>query len=111
MSKKLVLYSARYTYGGYALAASGNLFAVAGSIGHVDLKSMEPYLHHDLASLRAAINLRNQNPSPPVSQFGHILGHIGQTRSDGISIENPTLLNKNDLVVGLQGFEPRTKGL
>ena len=88
LSKKLVLYSARHTYGSYALAATGNLFAVAGSMGHVDLKSMEPYQHHDLASLRAAINQRNQSPSPSTPQFGHILGHIGQSETDeGASIE------------------------
>ena len=58
------------------------------SMGHVDLKSMEPYQHHDLASLRAAINQRNQSPSPSTPQFGHILGHIGQSETDeGASIE------------------------
>jgi integrase len=86
LSKKLVLYSARHTYGSYALASTGNLFAVAGSMGHVDLKCMEPYQHHDLASLRAAINLRNENPSPSVPQFGHILGHIDQNGSDGMLV-------------------------
>jgi hypothetical protein len=86
LGKKLVLYLARDTYGSYALAATGNPFAVAGSMGHVDLKSMEPYQHHDHASLRATINLRNQNPSPSVPQFGRILGHIGQTGSDGRSV-------------------------
>jgi integrase len=111
LSKKIVLYSARHTYGSYALAATGNLFAVAGSMGHVDLKSMEPYQHHDLASLRAAINRRNQNPSPSPPQFGHILGHIGQNGSDGASDENSNSLNKHDLMVGPEGFEPPTKGL
>lgn len=107
LSKRLVLYSARPIYGGCALAATGNLFAVTGSMGHVDLKSMEPYQHHDLASLRAAINLRNQNPSPSVPKFGH----IGQNGSDGISVENFNSFNKQDLVVGPEGFEPPTKGL
>ena len=55
-------------------------------MGHVDLKCMEPYQHHDLASLRAAINLRNENPSPSVPQFGHILGHIDQNGSDGMLV-------------------------
>jgi hypothetical protein len=32
LSKKRVLYSAPHTYGSYTLAATGNLFAVAGSM-------------------------------------------------------------------------------
>ena len=111
LSKKLVLYSARVTYGSSALATTGNLFAVAGSMGHVDLKSMEPCQHHDLASLKAAINQRHRNLSPSVRKFGHIFGHIGQTGADGISIENFSSLNKKCLVVGPEGFEPPTKGL
>jgi len=83
LSKKVVLYSARHTYGSYTLAATGNLFAVAGSMGHVDLKSMEPYQHHDLASLREAINLRNQaQNSGPRPEFGHIFGHTDQNGTD-----------------------------
>jgi hypothetical protein len=31
----------------------------AKSMGHVDLKSMEPYQHHELETLREAINQRN----------------------------------------------------
>ncbi len=56
VSSKVVPYSARHSYGSYALASTGNLFAVAASMGHVDTKSMEPYQHHDLSSLREAIN-------------------------------------------------------
>jgi len=111
LSKKLVLYSARHTYGSYALASTGNLFEVAGSMGHVDLKSMESYQRHDLASLRAAINQRNPNPAPSTPQFGHILGHIGQNGSDGASVGNSKSLNNKYLVVGPEGFEPPTKGL
>jgi integrase len=72
VSEKIVPYSARHTYGSYTLAATGNLFAVAGSMGHTDTKSMEPYQHHNLESLREAINTRNEE----ASSFSHILGHI-----------------------------------
>ena len=39
---------------------SGNAFAVAKSVGHVDLKSMEPYQHQELEPLRAAISQRSE---------------------------------------------------
>ena len=80
ISKKIVPYSARHTYGSYTLAATGNLFAVAGSMGHVDTKSMEPYQHHDLEALREAINRRNEADSG----FGHIFGHTGGKEADTV---------------------------
>ena len=39
---------------------SRNAFAVAKSMGHVDLKSMEPYQHQELEPLREIINQRNR---------------------------------------------------
>ena len=39
LSEKLVLYCARHTYGSYTVEATGNIFAVADSMGHVDLQS------------------------------------------------------------------------
>jgi hypothetical protein len=44
----------------YTMEKSRNAFAVAKSMGHVDLKSMEPYQHQELEPLREAINQRNQ---------------------------------------------------
>jgi hypothetical protein len=38
-------------------------FAVSKSMGHADLKSMEPYQHQELEPLRAAINQRNRRKS------------------------------------------------
>ena len=35
--------SARHTYGAYTMEWSGNAFAIAKSMRHEDLKSMEPY--------------------------------------------------------------------
>jgi hypothetical protein len=42
------------------MAKTKNTFAVANSMGHVDLKSMEPYQHQELEPLRAVINERNR---------------------------------------------------
>ena len=44
---------------------------------------MEPCRHRDLASLREAINVRNQN-QPVRPQFGHLLGRTGQTGADEV---------------------------
>ena len=63
LDKKLVPYSARHTYGTYTMEKSGNAFAVSKSMGHADLKSMEPYQHQELEPLRVAINQRNRRKS------------------------------------------------
>jgi hypothetical protein len=47
---------------------SGNAFAVSKSMGHADLKSMEPYQHQELEPLRVAINQRNRR-----KKFGQVL--------------------------------------
>jgi hypothetical protein len=39
---------------------SSNAFAVAKSMGHVDLKSMEPYKYQRLEPLRQIIDQRNR---------------------------------------------------
>jgi integrase len=106
-SNKVVLYSARHTYGSYALAATGNLFAVAASMGHVDTKSMEPYQHHNLDSLRTAINRRNEG----VSTSGHIFGHIREANTAYADGDSQQGMKTKELMVGPEGFEPPTKGL
>jgi site-specific recombinase XerC len=63
----LVPYSARHTYGTYTMEKSGNAFAVSKSMGHADLKSMEPYQHQELEPLRVAINQRNRR-----KKFGQV---------------------------------------
>jgi hypothetical protein len=55
--------------------------------------------------------VRNRHPSLTVPRFGRIRGHIGQTGSDGMSGENFNSLNKQNYLVGPEGFEPPTKGL
>ena len=71
LDKKLVPYSARHTYGTYTMEKSGNVFAVSKSMGHADLKSMEPYQHQELEPLRVAINQRNRR-----KKFGQVFGHV-----------------------------------
>jgi integrase len=56
---RIVPYSARHSFGTYTLAATGNVFAVSNSMGHADIKSMEPYQHQDTSVLTDAINQRN----------------------------------------------------
>ncbi len=59
VSTKIVLHSARHTYASKTMADTGNVFAVANSMGHATLKSMEPYQHHELDAVRQAIDNRN----------------------------------------------------
>ena len=61
LDKRLVLYSARHTFATYAMAETGNVFAVSRAMGHADVKSMEPYQHQDTSSLVRAINQRNSS--------------------------------------------------
>jgi hypothetical protein len=60
---------------------SRNAFAVAKSMGHVDLKSMEPYQHHELEPLREIINQRNQR-----KKFGQVLENEANDADDSKSI-------------------------
>lgn len=60
LDDKVVPHSARHTYGTYTMEATGNVFAIAKSMGHVDVKSMEPYQHQELDSLCQAIDQRNR---------------------------------------------------
>jgi hypothetical protein len=55
----------------YTMEKSGNAFAVAKSMGHVDLKSMEPYQHQEPEPLREAINQRNQR-----KKLGQLFGQV-----------------------------------
>jgi hypothetical protein len=59
-----------------------NVFAVADSMGHVDLKSIAPHQHQEIDPLREAINRRNRaRKAAPVAQPdkiqipGHDPGH------------------------------------
>jgi hypothetical protein len=60
---------------------SRNAFAVAKSMGHVDLKSMEPYQHQNLEPLREIINQRNQR-----KKFGQVLENDPNDANDPGSI-------------------------
>lgn len=60
---------ARHTYGTVTMKETRNVFAVADSMGHVDLKSMAPYQHQEIDPLREAIKRRNQaRKAAPVTQ-------------------------------------------
>jgi hypothetical protein len=51
---------------------------------------MEPYQHHDFASLRDAINQRNQNQEERL-KVGHNLGHSGQNGTSQASDQTAAL--------------------
>ena len=73
VSNKIVPYSARHTYGSFTMEATGNIFAVADSMGHVDVQSMKPYQHPRLEPLREVIDRRNE-----ANGSRHILRHTGE---------------------------------
>ncbi len=58
-----VLYTARHTFGTYALAASQNLPAVMKAMGHASVNSTLPYQHQGIESIRAVIEARNEGRS------------------------------------------------
>ncbi|AFL89424.1 site-specific recombinase XerD [Terriglobus roseus DSM 18391] len=59
LDPRLVLYSARHTFGTYSLAATKNLPAVMQTMGHANVRSTLPYQHHGFESIRAVIESRN----------------------------------------------------
>ena len=73
VSNKIVPYSARHTYGSFTMEATGNIFAVADSMGHVDVQSMKPYQHPRLEPLREVIDRRNE-----ANGSRHVLRHTGE---------------------------------
>ena len=75
VSNKIVPYSARHTYGSFTMEATGNVFAVADSMGHVDVQSMKPYQHPRLEPLREGIDRRNE-----ANGSRHVLHPIGKNR-------------------------------
>jgi integrase len=74
LDTRIVPYCARHTYGTDVMEATGNLFAVSKSMGHADIKSMEPYQHQKTEPLVIAINQRNANRAA-LSGAGHTFGH------------------------------------
>jgi integrase len=74
LDSRIVLYSARHSYATHVMRATGNLFAVSKSMGHADIKSMEPYQHQETDELVVSINQRNANRTA-LSGPGHTFGH------------------------------------
>ena len=66
------------------MEATGNLFAVSKSMGHRDIKSMEPYQHQKTEPLVIAINQRNADRVAP-SGVGHTIGHTNRERATTIA--------------------------
>jgi hypothetical protein len=64
---------------------SRNAFAVAKSMGHVDLKSMEPYQHQELEPQREIINQRKQR-----KKFGQVFGRVLESKANGATGAHPT---------------------
>ncbi|MGA7318248.1 MAG: hypothetical protein WBX22_30265 [Silvibacterium sp.] len=50
---------------------------MAKSMGHVDLKSMEPYQHQELEPLREIIDQRNQR-----KKFGQVFGQVLENEAE-----------------------------
>lgn len=59
------------------MEATGNIFDIADSIGHVGIQSMKPYQHHRLDPLREIIDRRNEETS-----LRHILRHGGENTGE-----------------------------
>lgn len=69
----LVIYTARHTFGTYAMEATGNAFAVGKAMGHANLQSMEKYQHPGLDKIRDAIDERNLEAR---HNFSHSEGNL-----------------------------------
>jgi len=67
---------------------SRNAFAVAKSMGHVDLKSMGPYQHQEFEQLREVINQRNRR-----KKFSQVFGRFSITHANEHSMLNRYLLD------------------
>ena len=89
---------------------SGNMFAVAGSMGHDDLKSMEPYQHHDPVSLHEAINRRNEIQAAR-PELGRVLGHVGQNRPTGWLGEELQTIEPKQVPGGPGGIRTPNQGI
>jgi integrase len=74
---RIVPYSARHTYGTYAVRATGNLFAVRGQMGHASIQSMAPYQHQETDQLVIAVNKRNAD-RVALSGPGHTFSHTNR---------------------------------
>jgi integrase len=84
LDPRIVPYCARHTYGTDVMEATGNLFAVSKSMGHADIKSMEPYQHQKTEPLVIAINQRNADRVAP-SGVGHTIGHTNREMATTIA--------------------------
>jgi integrase len=104
LDKRVVSYSARHTYGTYTKEESKNAFAVSKSMGHADLKSMEPYQHQELEPRREAIDQRNRRKS-----FVRFLDSLWQIKVPEQTNRRRHLIDrKRFMLVDAVGIEPTT---
>ncbi len=54
------LYGGRHSYGTYTVEVTGNVVAVADTMGHEGMKAMRAYQHPELGAIRDAIDQRNR---------------------------------------------------
>jgi integrase len=78
LDPRIVPYTARHTFGTFGMTSTKNVFAVSAAMGHADIKSMEPYQHHELDQLVEAVNQRNTSRTP-VDISSHTFGHTALT--------------------------------
>jgi integrase len=74
LDDRIVPYCARHSYATFTVRATGNLFAVRDSMGHVDIKSMAPHQHQQTDELVVAVKKRNAD-RVSLSGVGHTFGH------------------------------------
>ncbi len=60
VDRKIVPYCARHTFATYGMKETRDPFTLRESMGHANIRSMEPYQHPELDNLREAINARNR---------------------------------------------------
>ncbi|HET9087118.1 MAG TPA: tyrosine-type recombinase/integrase, partial [Acidobacteriaceae bacterium] len=61
IDSRLVLYTCRHSFATYAMAQTGNAFAVGKAMGHANMQSMATYQHPELDAIREVIDRRNAN--------------------------------------------------
>lgn len=79
LSKKLVMYSARHTFGTDLAAHTGNQKLLMETMGHTELKTSGRYQHPDTLKVGSVMDLRNEQRKNEKSMItlasGHTLSH------------------------------------
>ena len=70
VDSRIVLYSARHSFGTFVMKSTGNLPGVMSAMGHADVRSTLPYQHQGIEDIRDVIDRRND-----AAQLRHTLRH------------------------------------